>query len=265
MLLAEEPAQLRDRDAQARLRRRRRALAPQLVGQPVARHGLVRVDEQEREERALPCPDERSLGAVDPDLERAEHAKRRAGWLPSPVEFRPPLRGVTERLQPGGTIPGDEDTRLRDRDPVPGRPGIERRSGSAPGREGDPGRQAPRGRRRAAGALWVTNDVDNSVSRVDPATNAVTATVRLRGRDFPDPSIAVAGGGSLWVAARTTGTISRIDPVTGTLVATFAAPKVVDDILVADGSLWVASFDPYRCRRTTASRGSPASARARTR
>ena len=57
----------------------------------------------------------------------------------------------------------------------------------------------------------------------------------------------MAGGGSLWVAARTTGTISRIDPVTGALVATFAAPKVVDDILVADGSLWVASFDPYRC------------------
>jgi len=72
-------------------------------------------------------------------------------------------------------------------------------------------------------------------------------TVRLRGRNFPDPSLAVADVGSVWVAAPTTGTISRIDARTGALLATFTAPQAVDDIVVADGSLWVASFDPYRC------------------
>ena len=72
-------------------------------------------------------------------------------------------------------------------------------------------------------------------------------TVHLRGRDFPDPSVATVGGGSLWVAAPTTGTISRIDPHTGALLATLALPAAVDDIVAADGSLWVASFDPYRC------------------
>jgi streptogramin lyase len=105
----------------------------------------------------------------------------------------------------------------------------------------------PAGLALAAGSLWVTEDVDNAVARVDPATGAVTGTVRLRGADFPDPSFAVAGGDSLWVAARTTGTLSRVDPRTGKLVSTLKVPPVVDDLLFADGSLWVASFDPYRC------------------
>jgi streptogramin lyase len=105
----------------------------------------------------------------------------------------------------------------------------------------------PAGVAVAAGSVWVTNDVDNTVSQVDPATGAVVRTVRLHGRDFPDPSVAVVGGGSVWVAAPTTGTISRIDPKTGALLATLSAPAAVDDVLVADGSLWVASFDPYRC------------------
>src|SRR5262249_20780936 len=77
----------------------------------------------------------------------------------------------------------------------------------------------PAGVAVAAGSVWVTNDVDNTVSQVDPATGAVVRTVRLHGRDFPDPSVAVVGGGSVWVAAPTTGTISRIDPKTGALLA----------------------------------------------
>jgi DNA-binding beta-propeller fold protein YncE len=105
----------------------------------------------------------------------------------------------------------------------------------------------PGGLALAAGSLWVTEDVDNTVTRVDPATGAVTGTVRLHGANFPDPSLAVTGAGSLWVAARTTGTLSRVDPRTGKLLATLKAPPVVDDLLFADGSLWVASFDPYRC------------------
>jgi DNA-binding beta-propeller fold protein YncE len=105
----------------------------------------------------------------------------------------------------------------------------------------------PAGVALAAGSLWVTNDVDNSVSRVDPRAGAVTKTIRLRGANFPDPSLAVAGGGALWVVARTTGTLSRIDPSSGKLVATLKVASVVDDLLFADGSLWIASFDPYRC------------------
>jgi streptogramin lyase len=105
----------------------------------------------------------------------------------------------------------------------------------------------PGGLALAAGSLWVTEDVDNAVTRVDPATGAVTGTVRLRGANFPDPTFAVAGGGALWVAARTTGTLSRVDPRAGKLVATLKVPSAVDDLLFADGSLWVASFDPNRC------------------
>jgi DNA-binding beta-propeller fold protein YncE len=80
----------------------------------------------------------------------------------------------------------------------------------------------------ASGSLWVTNDVDNTVSQVDPTAGRVVRTVRLRGRNFPDPSLAVADGGSVWVAAPTTGTISRIDARTGALRATLTAPERVD-------------------------------------
>ena len=47
----------------------------------------------------------------------------------------------------------------------------------------------PAGLAVAAGSLWLTNDVDNTVSQVSPATNTVTRTVHLRGRNFPDPSL----------------------------------------------------------------------------
>jgi YVTN family beta-propeller protein len=99
----------------------------------------------------------------------------------------------------------------------------------------------------AGGSLWVTNDVDNTVSRIDPATNSVTATVKLRGANFPDPSFIAAGEGAIWVVARTTGTVSRLDLRTGRLTVTGAVPGGAGGIALDAGSAWVASFDPYKC------------------
>ena len=105
----------------------------------------------------------------------------------------------------------------------------------------------PAGVAIAAGSVWVTNDVDNTVSRIDPVAGKVTATVALRGRAYPDPKVVAVSDGALWVVAPTTGTISRIDPETGGLVATLTIPGSAGGVAAEGTTLWVTSFDPYRC------------------
>jgi len=106
----------------------------------------------------------------------------------------------------------------------------------------------PAGVAIAAGSVWVTNDVDNTVSRIDPVAGKVTATVALRGRPYPDPKVVAVSDGQLWVVAPTTGTVSRIDPQTGGLVATLTVPASAGGIAAEGTTVWVTSFDPYRCR-----------------
>jgi YVTN family beta-propeller protein len=105
----------------------------------------------------------------------------------------------------------------------------------------------PAGVALAGGSVWVTNDVDNTVSRINPATNAVTATVKLHGANFPDPSFVAAGEGALWVVAHTTGTVSRLDLRTRRVTATGAVPGGAGGIALDAGSVWVTSFDEYKC------------------
>jgi hypothetical protein len=49
--------------------------APQLVDQPVARHDLIRVQQENRQHGALLAARERKLPPVVADLERAEDAE----------------------------------------------------------------------------------------------------------------------------------------------------------------------------------------------
>jgi DNA-binding beta-propeller fold protein YncE len=105
----------------------------------------------------------------------------------------------------------------------------------------------PAGIAVAAGTLWVTNDVDNTVTPIDLATGTARPPLHLGGRGFPDPSAATGADRTVWVAARTTGTISRIDTSTSTVTATLAVPEIVGGLALGGGSLWVTSFNPYRC------------------
>jgi YVTN family beta-propeller protein len=105
----------------------------------------------------------------------------------------------------------------------------------------------PAGVAVAAGSVWVTNDVDNTVSRIDPATGEVTDTIALHGAGYPDPTFVAVSDDALWVASRSTGTISRIDLRTGELAATLSVPGDVLGLVVHGTALWVPSFDPYRC------------------
>jgi YVTN family beta-propeller protein len=86
-----------------------------------------------------------------------------------------------------------------------------------------------------AGAVWVANTGAGTVSRIDAATNRVTATVSIG----LAPRALAAGKNSVWVAATGDGTVRRIDPLTrrvSTVLRGLAAPLA---LALSDGTLWV--------------------------
>ncbi len=90
------------------------------------------------------------------------------------------------------------------------------------------------------GAVWVMNQLDGTISRVDPTTNTVVATV-----DFGEPidggDIAV-GGGSVWVRGSRT-LLARIDPATNTIADRYI-PRVGSGSVAADDSaVWITAHD----------------------
>ena len=98
--------------------------------------------------------------------------------------------------------------------------------------------------------VWVTNWWNNTLSRINPATNTVLSVVRV---DFTPSQGAEAigsGAGSLWVTATDTdanfdpapGVVKRIDPATGATLATILVGTTPLDIDVSPGAVWVANF-----------------------
>ena len=89
------------------------------------------------------------------------------------------------------------------------------------------------------GSVWVSNFDANSVSRIDPTTNTVVATIPVT----LNPTGIGFGAGSVWVTNHRAGTISRIDPATNRVVAEIpvgppgtAGPQL---IAAAAGAIWV--------------------------
>jgi YVTN family beta-propeller protein len=56
------------------------------------------------------------------------------------------------------------------------------------------------------GAVWVANSDDGTVSRIDPGSNEVTATIAV-GRE---PLRIITAYGAVWVTNRDDGTLVRI-------------------------------------------------------
>jgi YVTN family beta-propeller protein len=65
------------------------------------------------------------------------------------------------------------------------------------------------------GAVWVTHPSDNTISRIDPRTNSVSATIQV---GLHPTGIAVSRG-AVWVANLGGPSVSRIDPTTNRVVA----------------------------------------------
>ena len=72
-----------------------------------------------------------------------------------------------------------------------------------------------------AGAVWVANMNPRTVTRIDPATNAVVATIALGEPDFLwGPTRLAFGHGSLWATDGMSSSVFRIDPEANRVTAT---------------------------------------------
>ena len=87
---------------------------------------------------------------------------------------------------------------------------------------------------RCAGSLWIADNEENVVLRVDPATGVVQARVSTL---FPWP--VACGEGGIWVGSNLVG-LRRIDPRTNTIVATAHTQDQYVSIAVGGGYAWAA-------------------------
>jgi YVTN family beta-propeller protein len=85
-------------------------------------------------------------------------------------------------------------------------------------------------------ALWIADELDGILTRVDPSEMRVVARIKV-GRG---PTGVAASAGSIWVANTGDGTVSRVDPATNRVTATIHAGLAPRGIIVANGSVWVA-------------------------
>ena len=94
--------------------------------------------------------------------------------------------------------------------------------------------------------MWVADAQGEYVFRLDPATGAVVARVRV-GLQPVDGT--VTSTGAVWFPLRAANELVRIDPVTNTVaerVAVGTSPFVVNE---AFGDLWVPSYGGADVRR----------------
>lgn len=84
------------------------------------------------------------------------------------------------------------------------------------------------------GSVWVVDRPEQTLSRIDPATNKVIVKIKL---PHARPIVAI-GTDAIWVADSTK-TIERIDPVTYRVTNTITVNSSSDAIAFQDGSLWL--------------------------
>lgn len=91
-----------------------------------------------------------------------------------------------------------------------------------------------------AGSIWIASDGKTSdgrgvISRVDPATNSVVATVSVD----PDTSYLTYGFGAVWAVSLPQQTIQRIDPATNTVTKRTTLGKAPGFLAAGEGAVWV--------------------------
>jgi YVTN family beta-propeller protein len=97
----------------------------------------------------------------------------------------------------------------------------------------------------------VANTQDDTVSRVDPGSTAVTDTIRVGRR----PTGVAVGAGAVWVANSLSGTVSRIDPGSRRVEATVELGEAPQGVTVSNGLVWVSVQHRATSRPTRAARG----------
>jgi YVTN family beta-propeller protein len=89
-------------------------------------------------------------------------------------------------------------------------------------------------------AVWVHDATDGIVSRIDPSTNAVVATIPVDqgvvDKEFGGIAI---GEGAVWVADGEGGRLTRIDPQSNRVVATIPLASGSVSVAAGPGAVWV--------------------------
>ena len=98
-----------------------------------------------------------------------------------------------------------------------------------------------------AGGVWVPST--EGVTRLDPATGAITATISL---DL-DVADLEASDDAVWITHKDDGMVSRIDPATNTVVATIETGAGAHDLAIDEHGVWITNY-----RANTVSRIDPA-------
>jgi YVTN family beta-propeller protein len=83
---------------------------------------------------------------------------------------------------------------------------------------------------------WVANGADATVTRFDPRTGRVQATIGVPGRD---PAGILATPHGVWVACYGNGYVYRIDADTNRVAAATEIGGAAQDVVFADGLLWI--------------------------
>jgi DNA-binding beta-propeller fold protein YncE len=92
------------------------------------------------------------------------------------------------------------------------------------------------------GAIWAPNNDTNSLSRINPASNTVTATFPL---PVTGPHAVATAAGSVWVGsdgpAELPGSVTRVDPVSGAVLADIHLPgsNGTVDMATTGDAIWV--------------------------
>lgn len=118
--------------------------------------------------------------------------------------------------------------------------------GAVSGGSGDPVQvgQSPDGLAYGAGSVWVANNGDDSVSRIDPRTRAVQL--------IPvgsDPVAVAVSGDDVWVANSGDGTVSRINASADRVVDTLPVGNLPSAVAVGPAGVWVALSGDNAIRR----------------
>jgi YVTN family beta-propeller protein len=100
--------------------------------------------------------------------------------------------------------------------------------------------RGPAGVATGGGEVWVANQLDGTVSEVNPGAGEQVRPAIPVGIG---PSAVAFGFGSVWVANVTSDSLTRIDAATGKVAATIGLGSSPAGVAVGAGSVWVAAQD----------------------
>jgi streptogramin lyase len=97
----------------------------------------------------------------------------------------------------------------------------------------------------AEGSLWV--GLDGAIARLDPGTGRVLATIPIAGLRNDGARMA-ADATSLWVGNTYDNTLARIDLKTNQLLKVIPIDALPTSVAVADGSVWVCAHHSFHAQ-----------------